>query len=175
MIGELYTLVLRSSCYNFYYMDTTPRAISWEAPEHHHVEKGNDWFFALAIVVVACVIAAILLNNVLFALLLGIAGGMLAVSAARRPSIIPFEVSIRGVRVEDRLYKYGSFISYHIDEEDPRGPQLLLRSEHRLMPLIILPLPVDHVDDIEEILKERLPEEELHEPILIKIMELFGF
>ena len=156
-------------------MDGTPRSISWEAPEHHHVEKGNDWFFSLVIVVAALVIVALLFDNALFALLIGLAGGALAVSAAKGPSIVPYEVSVRGVRIEDELYTYASLESYHIDEEDPRGPQLLLKSEKRLKPLIVIPLPFDHVDDIEALLQDKLPEEELAEPFLVKVMELFGF
>ena len=70
-------------------MEPAVRAISWEAPQHHHVEKGNDWFLALGVIVLALVIAAVLLNNVLLALLFGIAGGVLAMSAAKRPAIVP--------------------------------------------------------------------------------------
>lgn len=156
-------------------MEPTARAISWEAPEHHHVEKGNDWFFALAIIVVALVITAILFNNVLFALLLGIAGGVLGVAAAKKPNIVPFSVSVRGIKIEDTLHTFASLTSYHIDEEDPRGPQLLVKAEKLLMPLIVLPIPVDYIDDIEEILRDKLPEEELEEPFLLKVLELFGF
>ncbi len=151
------------------------RAVSWEAPQHHHVEKGNDWFFALAIIVVALVLVAILFNNVMLALLLGVAGGVLGVAAAKRPAVVPFSVSVRGVKIEDKLHTYSSLSAYHIDEEDPRGPQLLLRSDRHLMPLIVIPLPPDHVDDIESILKEKLPEEELEESFFIKVLELFGF
>jgi hypothetical protein len=156
-------------------METAARSISWEAPEHHHVEKGNDWFFALAVIVVSMVIVAVLFNNVLFALLLGLAGGALAVSAAKRPSIIPYSVSVRGVKIDDELHPYGSLDSYFIDEEDHRGPHLLLKSSRKIMPLLVLPIPVDYIDEIEEILKERLPEEHLEEPLLVKILELFGF
>jgi hypothetical protein len=156
-------------------MEQTPRSVTWEAPEHHHIEKGNDWFFALAIIVVAIVIAAVLFNNVLFALLLGLAGGALAVSAAKRPSIIPYAVTVRGIKVDDRLYPHSTLESYHIDEDDPRGPQLLIKASQKLMPLIVMPIPPDHIDDIEAILSEKLAEEELHEPLFVKILELFGF
>jgi len=156
-------------------MEPTARSISWEAPEHHHVEKGNDWFFALTIIIIALVITAILLNNVLFALLLGIAGGVLGVAAAKKPNIIPFSVSVRGIKIEDTLHPFASLSSYHIDEEDARGPQLLVKAEKLLMPLIVLPIPVDYIDDIEEILRDKLPEEELEEPFLLKVLELFGF
>jgi hypothetical protein len=156
-------------------MEPTARAISWEAPEHHHVEKGNDWFFALVIIVVAIMFSAILFGNVLFALLMGIAGGVLGVAAARKPRIVPFAVTVRGVKIEDVLHPFASLGGYHIDEEDPRGPQLLLRSEQMLMPLIVIPIPEDYIDDIEAILKEKLDEEELEEPFLLKVLELFGF
>lgn len=156
-------------------MEPTPRSITWEAPEHHHVEKGNDWFFALAIIIIALVIAAVLFDNVLFALVIGLAGGALAVSAAKRPAIIPYGVTVRGIRIEDRLYPFSTLDSYHIDEDDPRGPQLLIKSERKLMPLIVMPIPTNHIDDIEHILKEKLIEEELAEPFLIKVLELFGF
>jgi len=159
----------------FLQMEPTPRSVTWEAPEHHHVEKGNDWFFALVIVVVSIVIVAILFNNVLLALLLGLAGGALFVSGAKKPSIIPFAVTVRGVKIDDRLYPYSTLDSFWIDEEDPRGPQLLIKSEKKLMPLMVLPIPITHIDEIESILSERLPEEELLEPLFVKVLELFGF
>lgn len=156
-------------------MQPKPRSITWEAPEHHHVEKGNDWFFALAIIVLAIVIVAILFDNTLFALLLGLAGGAIGVAGAKRPSIIPFAVTVRGIKIEDRLYPFSTLESYHIDEEDFRGPQLLIKSSQKIMPLMVMPIPTDHIDDIESILKEKLVEEELEEPLFIKILELFGF
>lgn len=171
---ELYT-VLICVCGTILSMEPALRSITWEAPEHHHVEKGNDWFFALAIIVVSLVVVAILLNDVLFALLLGLSGGALAVSAAKRPSIIPYAVTVRGVTIGDRIYPYSALESYRIDEDDPRGPQLLLKSNHRFMPLMVMPLPVEQIDNIDDILKERLIEEDLHEPLFAKVLELFGF
>jgi hypothetical protein len=156
-------------------MDGAPRAITWEAPQHHHVEKGNDWYFVLAIIVAALVIAAIILENPLIALLFGLAGGALAVAASKRPPIIPYAVTVRGVRIGERLYPHTTLGGYHIDEEDPRGPQLLIRADERFMPLLILPLPPEYIDDIEAILQERLKEEPLEEPLFMKVLELFGF
>ncbi len=151
------------------------RSISWEAPEHHHIEKGNDWFFALAIIVVAIVVVALLLDNVLFALLLGLAGGALGVSAAKKPNIIPYSISVRGIKIEDRQYPFPSLEAYHLDEDHFAGPQLLIKSKERFMPLLVMPIPTDHIDDIEDILKEKLEEEELTEPFLMKLLEIFGF
>jgi len=156
-------------------MEPAVRAISWEAPQHHHVEKGNDWFLALAVIVAALIITAVLLGNVLLALLFGIAGGVLAMSAAKRPAIVPYAVTVRGVKVEDELFPFANLVSFHIDEEDHRGPQLLIKTNRRSVPLLVLPIPAAHIDDIEAILKEKLPEEVIYEPLPLKILELFGF
>jgi len=43
------------------------------------------------------------------------------------------------------------------------------------MPLLVIPLPAEYIDDIESILESRLPEDELEEPFLMKVFELFGF
>jgi len=51
----------------------------------------------------------------------------------------------------------------------------LIKSDRKLMPLIVMPLPEDHIDDIDDILKEKLEEEHLEEPLFMKILELFGF
>ncbi len=156
-------------------MEPALRSITWEAPEHHHVEKGNDWFFALVIIVIALVIVAILFDNTLFALVIGLSGGVLFISATKRPAVIPYAVTVRGIRIDDRIYPYSTLESYRIDEEDFRGPQLLIKSTKKLMPLMVMPIPADFIDDIDEILKERLIEEDLEEPMLVKILELFGF
>ena len=174
MTRELYTDT-QSSCGTILEMEPALRSITWEAPEHHHVEKGNDWFFALAVIILALIIVAILFNNVLFALLIGLAGGALAVSAAKRPSIISYAVTVRGIKIDDQLHPFATLESYAIDEEDPKGPQLLIKSARKIMPLMVMPIPVDHVDDIETILKEKLDEEDLEEPLFVKVLELFGF
>ncbi len=151
------------------------RAVSWEAPEFYYTEKKGDWYFSLGMIIAACIVAALLLGNVLFALLSFIAGVTLAIAAGKRPRVIPFAVTVRGVRFGSRLYPLGQLQSYYIDEEDPRGPQLLVLAKQKFMPLLIMPIPPEYVDDIEDILKGRLPEEHLEEPLLVKVLEYFGF
>jgi hypothetical protein len=121
------------------------------------------------------VLAAILLGNILFALLMAVAGLALAISATKRPAMIPYAVTIRGIRIGDELYPYSTLETYYIDEEGPKGPQLLVKAQHKIMPLLVLPLPPEYVDDIEDILAERLPEEKLEEPLFVKILEILGF
>jgi len=151
------------------------KSITWEAPEHHHVEKSPEWFAVVGIITVAATAAAWMIGNVLLAALLLLAGIVTALATMRTPETIPFAVTTRGVRVDERLYPYSSLESYCIDEEDPKGPQLIVKGNRLIMPLIILPLPEDEVDDIEDLIASKLPEEHLEEPLFSKIMEAFGF
>lgn len=156
-------------------MEQVARSVTWTAPEHHHIEKGGDWFFALLIITIAVVIATIFLGNFLFAVLCGVAGGVLAIAASKRPRVIPFAVTVRGIKIDQDLYPFTTLRSWHIDEENPRGPQLLVMSQKYFMPLLILPIPEEYVDDIEDIVAERLKEEYIEESFFNKFLEFLGF
>jgi len=153
----------------------TVRSITWEAYEHHHTDKGGDWFWVLGIVTIAITVTAILLGNTLFGILIFIAGLVTALHARQEPKVVPFSVTQRGLRIDDKIYPYSKLESFFIDEEDPLGPQLLVKSEKLFMPLLLLPLPEEYLDEIEDILASRLPEEHLEEPLATKILEFFGY
>ncbi len=156
-------------------MEEKTHAITWEAPEHNHIEKTSDWFWALGIIALCGAIAAFFFGNFLFAILILVGAGAMALQGAREPRVIPFMVGTRGVRTGERLFPYSSLESYKIHEETSVGPQLLLKSKRMYMPLIVMPIPEEHVHDIESLVRERLPEEELEEPLAHKLLELVGF
>ncbi|MFT7507791.1 MAG: hypothetical protein ACI92I_000959 [Acidimicrobiales bacterium] len=156
-------------------MSEQVRSIAWEAYEHHHTEKGSDWFWVLGIITLAVTITSILLGNLLFGILIFIAGLVTALHAKREPKVIPFAITQRGLRIDDKLYPYSTLESFFIDDEHPHGPQLLAQSEKLFMPLLMMPIPEEYADEIEDILASRLPEEHLEEPVATKILEFFGF
>jgi len=156
-------------------MVDVPRAVTWEAPEHHHIEKSSDWFWALGILGVAGTVAAIMFGNLLFGILIAIATLTLGMVGAQEPKIIPHAITARGIRLGDQLYPYSTLDSFYIDEDNPRGVQLLVKSQRTFMPLLIMPIPEEYQEEIEALLETRLEEEELEEPLFHKIMEILGF
>lgn len=150
-------------------------AVTWEAPEHHHIEKGNDWFWALGLLAIAGAAGAFVFGNVLFGVVILLGAITMAIFALNDPRTIPFAVTARGVRIGTTLYPYTTLESYYIDEEHEHGPQLLVKSERTFMPLLILPIPEEYIDDIEDLVSSRLPEETLEEPLSNRILEFFGF
>lgn len=156
-------------------MASPARAVTWEAPEHNHTEKSSDWFWALGIIALSGSVAAFFFGNFLFALLILVGASVVALIANKEPEIIPHAVTTRGLRIGEKLYPYSTLEAYYIDEDAPGGPELLARSEKMFMHMIVMPIPEEHIDDIEEIIESRLPEEFLEEPLLTKILEFLGF
>ena len=151
------------------------QSVNWEALEHDYSDKGPDWFWILGIVTISCALSAFFFDNYLFALLILIGGGVLGLVASKEPPILHFAVTTRGIRVGPRLFPYSNLECYYLDEEHHRGPQLMVRSNEFLMPLIVMPVPEKYLEEISEILEARLPEEKLEEPISDKLLEFFGF
>lgn len=151
------------------------RGVTWEALEHTHAEKKSDWFWALGIVTLGAALASILLGNTLLGIVIIISGITMGLLAAREPKVISYAVTTRGLRIDDVLFPYSTLHSFFLNDEEPTGPILLVRSEKMFMPLIIMPLPEEFIEEIEDIIESRLPEEHLEEPFINKLLEFFGF
>ena len=156
-------------------MAETVRAVTWSAPEHHHIEKSSDWYWALGIIAVAGAVASILFGNTLFGIVILLGASTMVVFALREPKLMDFAVTVRGIRTGNELFPYSTLESFYIDEHDPRGPQLLIKSKRIFMPLIIVPIPEEYIDEIDFLLSPRLTEEHLEEPFSHRLLEFFGF
>lgn len=151
------------------------QSVTWEAPEHYHNEKRGDWYWALGIITVCSAFASIFLGNPLLGILIILAGAVMALVSSRQPAVLPFAVTTRGVRIGEVLYPYGTLESYCIDAENTYAPLLLVKSERVFMPLIIMPIPEEYIDEVESIIEQRLPQEHLEEPFAYKLLEFLGF
>lgn len=156
-------------------MERSARMIYWEAPEHYHIEKTSDWYWVLGIFAIATSVTSIILGNVLFGIVIILGAIVMMLYARRGPRTIAFEISQRGIRIDNEFYPYAILESFYIDEEHPVGPQLIIRQQKLLSQFLIAPIPEAYVDDIEHILSARLPEEHLQEPFAHQLLEFFGF
>ncbi|NQV93095.1 hypothetical protein HQ403_01195 [Candidatus Kaiserbacteria bacterium] len=157
-------------------MKITNDTISWQGYEYTHHEKSSDWFWALGIVALSSAITAIIFKNILFALLLLIGAFTVALFAAKRPHLIHFEITRRGVTIDDALYPFSTLESFWIDEDEHGHHSLILKSQRLIMPYVVIPLDESvQFEDIRNILLIKLEEEEMQEPTSHKIFEFFGF
>lgn len=152
------------------------REVSWEAPEHHHAEKGSDWFWALGIITIAGAIANIVIyGDIIFSIVILLAGAVTALVSVKHPRIITYSVSLRGVRVGRELHPYSSLKCFFINEDHPRHVELFVQSKGVFVPMMIIPVPDDAVEEVEYLLEERLPEVHLEESLGHRLLEFLGF
>ena len=152
-------------------MDT----VSWQGYEYDHHEKTSDWFWALGIIAISSAVTAIIFKNLLFALLILVGAFAIALFSAKRPHLVHFEISRRGIMIDDTLYPFNTLESFWIDEDEHGHQTLIVKSQRITVPYIIIPLQNAPENEMHEILSQQLLEEELHEPISHRILEFFGF
>lgn len=156
-------------------MEEGIRSVYWEAPEHHHIEKSSDWYWILGIISLSGAIASLIFNNILFSIVILLGAFTMILTVNRKPRILEYEVSVRGIRIRKDFHPYSSLDSFCLDENNIVGPQLIVKSKKLLMPLLILPVPEEYLHHIENIIAPRLREEHLEEPFSHHLLEYFGF
>src|SRR3989338_6451799 len=108
--------------------------ISWSAMEYEHDRKSNEWYWSLGVITLALAVAALLLKNILFASFIVLAGFTAALYGAKKPRIIRFSVSAKGVKIDDKIYQYETLKSFWIKYDPPRKKELEIISKKLFMP-----------------------------------------
>ncbi len=148
--------------------------LRWSAYEHEHVPRGSEWFWALGIVAVCAAVTSILFHNILFAILIIIAAGILAMLANVPPDLVKFEISDRGIRAGRTMHGYEDIISFWVEEETGDRPLLLVDTTKFMAPNLIIPLENIDPHEVRTYLQERADEVPMKEPLAHKILEFFG-
>jgi len=146
----------------------------WSAPEYTHHPRSVDWFWGLGLLVIAGSAVAIYLDNALFAIILILSGGILALFALRPPHEIEYSISPEGIVAGDTLYPFPSLRSYWVTD-GVRHEKIILVSKRRFMPYIVIPVVGYPAEAVREYLEEYLPAVEHEEPWIYLLAERLGF
>lgn len=147
--------------------------LRWSAYEHEHLERSSDWYWALGIVTFSIAVTSVLFHDILFAILVLVAAVTLALLSRTPPELVQFELSERGLRINDKLHRYDEILGFWIDEH--RGKtRLLVDTTKWLAPNLVL--PIEHIEPglIRAFLKERVEERFMKESPAHRILEIFG-
>jgi hypothetical protein len=148
--------------------------IEWDALEHSHTEKNNDWYWAVGIITLTAAAISIILNNVIFAILIIVSAFALVVHAAKKPRLVHIEINDRGIVIDRILYPFLSLESFWIDAHEVPS-KILLKSHKLFMPYITVYIEEVDPERVREILLNYIAETEHIEPLTHKILEKFGF
>ncbi len=153
-------------------MDTP--ALRWSAYEHDHTERGADWYWALGVVAVSIAAVAIILHNLLFGIIVILAAVTLGLLARTPPELSHFEISERGIRVNDKLHRWDHIISFWVEDEHDDQPLLLVDTTKIMAPNLIIPIEGIDPSLVRDFLSERTKEVHMKEPLAHKILEFLG-
>jgi hypothetical protein len=148
--------------------------ISWDAPEYHHFERTNDWYWTLGIIAISAAILCIIFGSILFAIFILLAGLAVGLYAGREPSLVHYELHPKGIVADRVFYTYKSIESFWIDEHHAL-PRILLKSRKMFMPYITINFAHIPPEEIKEYLIEYLPEVEHEESWAHRLLEHVGF
>lgn len=156
-------------------LKSTPTLIRWEALEYEYRPKSNNWFWTIGIISLGLSVASLLLGNLLFAILILIAGFAIILAGARRPRKILFSFTSRGLEIEKRLFPYENLKSFWIHYEPPHKKLLSIEPKKIFMPMIFIPLEDINPNIVREHLLKFLKEERREESFVQTIIRLVGF
>lgn len=149
-------------------------SLRWSAYEHDHIERGPDWYWALAIVAICIAITSILLGDYLFSIVIIAAAFAIALVTKSPPELTQFELSDRGVRINSTLHRFDEIISFWVADEHEGKPLLLIDTTKFLSPNLVI--PIEHIDPklVRAYLVERTNEVPMKEPLSHRVLEFFG-
>ena len=156
-------------------METEKKPIEWEALEYEDREHGPDWFWALGIICISVAVAAVVYKNYLFAILIILAGGTLAMFAVRKPKTVLYSLTREGVAMGDTLHPWRELHSFGIDARRKDEKKLVIRSHKVLTPYIIVPIRGVDEETLRTYLEEKIPDKGHEEPITHVLFEYLGF
>lgn len=155
---------------------TPTENIHWSGYEHEHKEKTADWYWALATIAVSTALISVVLGNVLFGVLILAAAGALAAIASREPKVVEFELTEKGLRTGEVMHAYREIKMFWIEEDRFDEPVLLVDTLRFMTPHLMIPLnDVSPAAVRAYLLKKRVPEGFLSEPLSHHLLEFLGF
>ena len=149
----------------------------WEGREYDHEPKSADWYWALGIIAVTGAIASILFANYLFAILIIVAAGALALHATKEPPVHRFRLVEHGLLIGDNLHPFDRMASFSFleDTEGALPPLLSIKTHDWHAPHLVIPLEGVDADLVYANFLHHVNEEAHHHTLLDVVAAWLGF
>ena len=148
---------------------------SWQAPEYDHSSKSIDWYWVMGIAAAVLFTTAILLKNFLFAIIVILGTFSVILFSARKPRIINFSFTPRGVQIEKKIFFYEDLESFWVHYDPPHRKEIGFISKKTFMPRFVLPLGETDPNEARKHLIKFLKEERHEENLSETISKYLGF
>jgi hypothetical protein len=113
------------------------RDVSWEASEfieHHH---GSGWYTLLVISTILLAVIDFFLSSrdIVASIIIIALGVVVGMFASHKPEVAKYEITNSGLKVNDKVYKYGDYKSFAVIDEGPLSSLNLIPLKRFLPPV----------------------------------------
>src|SRR3989344_2711975 len=105
-------------------MEKDEPIISWTMHEYEFRPKTKNWYWVVGIVAVGISLAAFILGNILFGIIVLLAGFSVMLVGSRRPEEQTYSLTKRGVRVGNTIFLYDKIKQFSMVDDEPRSLSL---------------------------------------------------
>lgn len=135
--------------------------MNWLAPEFQFFEKNSSWRLWSIIISVVAIFLAIWQKNILFAIFVLLAEGLLLFNANQKPRDISYGVTDEGVVINEKETHFYQDLHGFSLFDDPMAPEyheLVLYTREKISPTIKILVPSELVEDLHDLLLDHLDE-----------------
>lgn len=152
----------------------TEALISWSAPEHPYNEKKSDWYWSVGIITLALAAVALIFGNVITGIFIIVAAVALVLHASHPPQMVRYEINDRGIVANDTLYPFLTLESFWIPHDETPA-KIIIKSRKLFMPYIVIYMDDVDPEKVREVMLTYIAETMHREPMLVHLLERFGF
>lgn len=149
--------------------------VTWTASEYVDHGKGASWFVLFGLGLVALVgLIYFFSKDILATILVGVAGLMFGIFAARPPRVLTYVIDNHGITIGERHHPFNELKSFTLLEEGGL-PSLMILPLKRFMPPITIFFDPRDEDKIIDALALHLPHEDKEPDLVDRLMSHIRF
>ena len=156
--------------------DRQGQSISWHVLTHEHRERSADWYWGMGLGAAAAAGVSLFFGNILFALIIAIGIGSIAILAARGPREHSVRLDSRGLSMDGTLYRFSTIRSFWIQPEDQEHEaRMLVATSGIFSPQLVIPLGhMTRAQNVRAFMRRHAQEEEQDAHLGEHLAEIFG-
>lgn len=143
--------------------------VNWEAREHIEYKKNAGWYVGLALVVIALGALAVFIKQWSFLLLVVVAAIALLTYTLRKPRMLHYSLSDKGLSEGNNLYSFDKFRAFGVLNENNHYC-IVLVPKARFATRVRVYFPETEGEQIVDIFGARLPMEPVKLDMLDKLV-----
>ena len=149
-------------------------AVSWEAAEAIHHEKGTNWFIGLGAAAVVLIGLSIWLQAWTFTALVVVMVVAIVFLAKRPPQVMHYQLTTSGLQINDNHYAFRDFRAFGVVQDEAMYYVSLIPIK-RFMPAIEVYFPQEHGEQIVDLLGAHIPMQTIKPDAVDRVMRRLRF